>query len=145
MNVLESFIGYEDKLHFYVTKTDSCWIWNGPTTKSSRPNAKPYGYLEIQRKNYKAHRLMYEFYIGPIPEGLVLDHVIERCNNTLCVNPQHLEPVTQQENTRRYFASFDTCVNGHEYSLENTYIRPDNNTRQCRQCRRDKRAKNNAT
>lgn len=122
----------------YVNKTDSDWLWTGPKSKSSRPGAKYYGYLEINGKNVKAHRFSYELLVGPIPEDLPLDHVAELCNSTLCVHPSHLEPVTGEENTRRYFAQFDCCVNGHAYSEENTYIRPDNLTRQCRQCRRDR-------
>jgi hypothetical protein len=80
--------------------------------------------------------------VGPIPDGLVLDHL---CRNKLCVNPKHLEPVTNQENILRgltplvggYYNMAKThCPKGHEYSPENTYYRPSRwrQTRVCRIC-----------
>lgn len=84
-----------------------------------------------------AHRWAYEHFVGPIADGLVLDHL---CRNTSCVNPRHLEPVTQQENVLRgsapaaINAAKSHCVNGHEFTAENTYLRP-NGWRICRICR----------
>lgn len=93
-----------------------------------------------------AHRYVYESIRGPIPEGLVLDHL---CRNTSCVNPDHLEPVTYGENFRRGAGtgmalwdgrmpvnpkSLQThCIHGHEFTTENTYWRTRTN-RKCRQC-----------
>jgi hypothetical protein len=68
-----------------------CWIWQGRI--SSR-----YGQIRIGKQSYQAHRAYYEQAKGDIPEGLVLDHL---CEVTTCVNPDHLEPVTQRENIRR--------------------------------------------
>lgn len=97
-----------------------CWLWTGSGT---------YGYGTIGRgkrieMKVIAHRLSYELHIGPIPEGLVLDHL---CRVRCCVNPQHLEPVTNEENIRRgeagkYQSRRTHCPSGHEYSPENTQI-----------------------
>ena len=75
-----------------VEKTETCWIWRGAR------DDKGYGSLGINGKILRAHRVSYEWLIGPIPEGLVLDHL---CRVPPCVNPAHLEPVTQGENSRR--------------------------------------------
>jgi len=77
--------------------TDDCWTWNANTDKDgygifSMPTGGP------QARNVKAHRWAYEQYVGPIPDGLVIDHL---CRNRGCVNPGHLEPVTARENTVR--------------------------------------------
>lgn len=68
-----------------------CWIWQGSV--SGR-----YGQIGIDGQTYQAHRAYYEQAKGDIPEGLVLDHL---CRHTTCVNPDHLEPVTQKVNVRR--------------------------------------------
>jgi hypothetical protein len=73
--------------------TSPCWIWQLKTMKKTG-----YGTLGIKGKHYLAHRVYYEQARGPIPEGMQLDHL---CRVRECVNPDHLEPVTPQENTRR--------------------------------------------
>lgn len=81
-----------------VHKTASCWHWTG--SRSS----KGYGLLHLTRDGRKtsirAHRFAYELLVGPVPEGLQLDHI---CSVRHCVNPAHLEPVTNAENTRRSY------------------------------------------
>jgi hypothetical protein len=74
---------------------NGCVEFTGPRMKAG------YGVVTRPRPNRHAyaHRAMYEFMVGPIPEGLELDHL---CRNPPCVNPGHLEPVTRQENMRRY-------------------------------------------
>jgi hypothetical protein len=95
----------------------------------------------------RAHRFAYEELVGPIPEGLTLDHL---CRNPPCVNPDHLEPVTQAENRRRAAAAITHCPQGHEYDEKNTRI-DSKGARVCRACvnartgayHRDKRGPNN--
>lgn len=85
----------EDRFWPRVQKTDTCWIWTGSS-------ATGYGVFKGNNKRQgPAHRFAYELLVGPIPEGLQLDHL---CRVTLCVNPQHLEPVTPGENCRRAHA-----------------------------------------
>lgn len=102
-----------------------CWVWHGAT------NPRGYGNITYQQRTHKAHRFIYEWVVGPIPDGLTLDHL---CRNTLCVNPEHLEPVTMVENIRRGTRATKTeCKQGHEYTPENTIIKS-NGTRRCRTC-----------
>lgn len=69
-----------------------CWIWTGSV------EGKGYGHPTIAGKKHPAHRLAYELLVGPVPEGLHLDHL---CRVRRCVNPEHLEPVTSRENSLR--------------------------------------------
>lgn len=69
-----------------------CWIWTGSTIRSG------YGRLMYRGEQVLAHRRYYEHHVGPIPEGLTIDHL---CRVRACVNPDHLEPVTNAENVRR--------------------------------------------
>ena len=80
----------------FVFASDGCWIWTSTITK------KGYGRFWFGARSHRAHRFMYELLVGPIPDGLVLDHL---CCETRCVNPAHLEPVTAAENSRRAAAS----------------------------------------
>lgn len=72
-----------------------CWTWIGSTDRG-------YGVFGAQGRYFRAHRWAWEALVGPIPEGLHLDHL---CRNPSCVNPDHLEPVTQAENIRRGHAA----------------------------------------
>ena len=96
--------------------------------------------LDQTGKTY-AHRWAYEHYVGPIPEGMHLDHL---CRNRKCVNVEHLEPVTPRENILRgiapaaQHAKKTRCPEGHSYSGDNLYIHPTKGYRCCRACGRDR-------
>lgn len=101
-----------------------------------------YGRVCFNGKVHLAHRVSYEMHVGPIPDGLVLDHL---CRVPGCVNPRHLEPVTNRENVFRGVgptpknAAKTHCPRGHEYNDANTFRRQ-NGHRACRACAREKDA-----
>lgn len=103
----------EQKLRSKITEdSNGCWVWHGSKT------SKGYGRFYTQGVCIWTHRLSYELFIGPIPEGLDIDHL---CRVPACCNPTHLEPVTRQENTLRgtgptaINAKKTTCPKGHLY------------------------------
>jgi hypothetical protein len=112
-----------------------CWEWQGYIT------AGGYGQVGFGKKVFLTHRVAYEIVKGPIPDGLHLDHL---CRNRSCCNPDHLEPVTSGENTRRSNLvgrwRAPSCKRGHEFTPENTGTRQ-NGDRWCRECGRLRRAK----
>jgi hypothetical protein len=136
----------EERFLARVAKSeDGCWLW----TSSRR--AGGYGYFHFQGVRYRAHVWSYERYVGPIPNGLQLDHLCHTndpscagghdCLHRRCVNPAHLEPVTAQENTLRgkslqaANAAKTHCSQGHPFDAENTHYKPRGN-RACRACQR---------
>ncbi len=128
----------------YIDRTpeSGCWEWTAFTL------ANGYGQFYYDgKRNGLAHRFMYETYVGEIPDGLHIDHL---CRNRKCVNPAHMEAVTQQENLVRGvgFAGVNErkthCSNGHEFTPDNTYYRPDRFGRACRVCRNDSARRSDA-
>ena len=104
-----------------------CWIW-----EAARGGYKAwYGVFFNGHWMVYAHMWVWEHEVGPIPEGLTIDHL---CRNTACVNPAHLEPVPGSENTRRATRLITHCRYGHPYDEKNTYITPQGR-RACRICR----------
>ena len=114
-----------------------CWVW----TAARFPTG--YGKFQVGRSggDRLAHRWAYRLFVSPIPEATEIDHL---CRNRACVNPQHLEPVTHSENSRRAGVGRLTgarqkakthCPHGHPYDDENTYRNPQGE-RACRTCQR---------
>lgn len=115
-----------------VDKSGDCWEWTAYKLQGYGRFGVGGSYKNGGRILY-AHRWSYEQMIGPIPKGLTIDHL---CRNRACVNPDHLEPVTAAENTRRGGRSLIThCPKGHPYSGENLMSHPDG-SRRCRECNR---------
>ena len=125
-----------------VIKTDNCWLWN------AGKNYKDYGNFSVTingcSKTYRAHRFIYEYFNGTIPEGMLVCHT---CDTPRCVNPNHLWLGTVSDNTvdsvnkKRHGMTKKThCPKGHEYTPENTYRRANraSASRECRKCRRIK-------
>jgi hypothetical protein len=93
---------------------DGCWEWFGSIS------VRGYGQVRHDGRTRSTHRVMYEILVGPIPEGLHLDHL---CKYTRCCNPAHLEPVTQLVNAQRTEQATKThCLRGHPLSGENLVI-----------------------
>jgi len=116
-----------------VNKGNGCWEWNASLTRFG------YGAFYWRGQMRPAHRFAYEDIKGAIPDKLTIDHL---CRNRSCVNPDHLEAVTQRVNVLRgqgitaAEARRTHCPLGHPYDLFNTYIRPGGKRiRDCRACK----------
>ena len=128
----------EERFWKRVNKTDTCWLWTG--------SKHEYGYGnfhmhlgEYEYRNINAHRFAWELLVGPVPDGMVLDHKV--CNNPPCCNPAHLVVTTNWDNISRSGKSPSIinklkthCKRGHEFTPENTYIPPGKPCRMCKIC-----------
>lgn len=135
--------------HVHTEPNSGCWIWCAALVSGGR-----YGGFSADGRDIRAHRFSYLLLKGPIPPGKELDHL---CRTTVCVNPDHLEPVSHKENMRRGKSTIQNlreywerhglpelirknkekvcCTHGHSFSGDNLYIRPNGN-RACRLCQR---------
>lgn len=130
--------------HYIPEPNSGCWIWLGATIRSRR--GAYYGVMgrsASKRKiqggsNDLAHRISYELHKGPIKDGKQIDHI---CANTLCVNPEHLNPDTQPNNIRlgHFRRHGNKCRKGHEFTPENTWVEK-SGQRHCRKCHADREA-----
>mgnify|MGYP003292883006 CR=1 FL=1 len=106
-----------------------CWNWQGTVLRTG------YGFVYFHKEKWLVHRLSWTLTHGPIPDRLTIDHL---CRNRRCVNPEHLEPVTNRENILRGMSPMAMnarkthCVNGHPRNEQNTYVRPDGKGTYCR-------------
>lgn len=124
----------EDRFMSHVEKTEACWNWTGSISLG-------YGKFGVNEngkwKSVWTHRFSYEMFKGPIPENLHIDHL---CRNRKCVNPDHLEAVTQKINLLRGVGSPAVnavkthCKWGHEFTDDNIY--KDTNGKGCLTCKR---------
>jgi hypothetical protein len=140
----------------FVTRgpDDECWPWQGMIGKTGS-----YGVLTVARRKIYAHRVAYELLVGPIPDGLTLDHLChtrdttcpggKACVHRRCVNPAHLEPVSGRINRLRgrsmpaLNAAKTHCKHGHPFDAANTYV-DKHGHRDCRTCITDAQRRYNA-
>lgn len=112
-----------------------CWMWVGARASGV------YGSFTLNDRTVQAHRFSWEAHNGPVPDGF---HVLHKCDQPVCVNPDHLFLGDHTANMRdrlakgRYRNGFESrthCPQGHEYSATNTYTDPEGH-RRCRTCKR---------
>lgn len=128
----------ERVLNKVVVTPAGCWEYTG------RRNDDGYGLVQADKKRQRVHRVVYEALVGPIPDGLEIDHL---CRNRVCVNTRHLEVVEHAENLRRAWRTRPRrprpeprkprthCRRGHELTPENAVPRPGNRGPGCRTCK----------
>lgn len=125
----------------YAVQENGCWLW------THQLNNKGYGLVSTGGGKRAAHVVLYELTVGPVPDGMELDHVCHNadpmcpgglaCIHRRCVNPAHMEPVTHGENQRRSGARQLSCRRaGHDWTdPRNLYVDPAGGKR-CAECAR---------
>lgn len=138
-----------------IDPDSGCWVWQLSVQTNGYPT-----HVYTSEGGRRGHVWAYELLVGPVPEGMELDHTCHwidencvdmghDCPHRRCVNPSHLEPVTRRVNVlrSRSWASRNArkthCPQGHEYTPENTYVH--NGSRQCKTCRRERKVRARAT
>jgi HNH endonuclease len=123
---------------FIFFSPDGCWLWTGCWDQSG------YGMITVKHGLTKrAHIVSYEMFVGPVPDGLEMDHL---CRVRCCVNWRHLEAVTKAENAKRspfvlstIHAKKTHCIYGHPLSGDNLavqFLKNGHKYRSCMTCRR---------
>ncbi|RYF11404.1 MAG: HNH endonuclease [Oxalobacteraceae bacterium] len=123
----------DQKLAGRFERTEGCWLWKGQINRGGY--GKLVAKIEGKRRILSAHRAVYEHLVSQIPAGMQLDHL---CRNRACVNPSHLEPVSNRENVMRGHSHVAAnpakthCPQGHEYAGHNLILY--RSYRYCRAC-----------
>lgn len=113
-----------DRMSQKIKAADNgCWEWLSALDRDG------YGRIHYKKKARYIHRVSYEFFIGKIPDGLMIDHL---CRNPCCCRPDHLEPVTNSINQKRRKKKI-RCKRGHEFTDNNIVIGSDGYKR-CKEC-----------
>lgn len=119
-------------LHIVIDFATGCWVWQGGKTVKYKYATTSVN-VDGKTINVMAYRHSFAIFIGPIPDGLEIDHL---CRNPGCVNPWHLEAVTHLVNVRRGGRAQQThCKHGHEFTPENIYTWKKRPGRACVICR----------
>lgn len=127
----EAFWSLPDRIRARIERQSprarGCWLWTGPRHYNGESGT---GYARQSywrypddpksgSTNWLAHRLIYTILVGPVDPDKVLDHLSNRCTARHCVRPDHLEPVTIEENTRRgggrFGVKFTSVVRNRNY------------------------------
>lgn len=123
-----------ERMQSKVVIDGDCWTWTGAR------NGKGYGSVSNGKNgSLLAHRLVFTELVGPIEDGLTVDHL---CANKLCLNVFHMELVTRGENSRRKNERQTHCKSGHPLSGDNLRLTPRKTGRVHRVCRECARAQN---
>lgn len=136
---------HDEEIKEYLLKhreiRGECWIWKGFKDKDG------YGLINVNNKSYRVNRLAYELFINKP----IYDVIAHTCDTPACFNPEYLRDWTQAQNledalnkgrvpNRNWNTDKTHCKHGHEFTRENTYVRPDGN-RDCQICRQIRREK----
>lgn len=120
-----------ERFWFFVDKTPTCWNWTRNTVQRNG-----YFYYKFNGQNRFVHRYVYEALVGPIPDGLTIDHL---CHNKRCVNPHHLEATTLHENVYRpHAARTGHAIPDHEHCIYGHPAFHMNGRKRCHTCERER-------